>query len=158
MHGDRVTPFDEASPHLNDTGTPLTVTDAVGRVVAWSTQAARLVGLGAEDAVGRPVADVLGTHPQWLTCRSDEWRGTLEIRGSRWGLTGRDRRRDPRKGHDRTVLRRHDPARAAAAAERLQRAPVPLRVRRRPELFARRHGGRPARRAVGDRPPVPLAG
>ncbi|MFD0442964.1 PAS domain-containing protein [Streptomyces indonesiensis] len=63
---DRVTPFDEAPPHLNDTGTPLTVTDALGRVVAWSADAARLVGLGAGEAVGRPVTDLLGTDPHWL--------------------------------------------------------------------------------------------
>ncbi len=60
-------------------GTPLAVTDTQGRVVAWSTDAALLVGLDSAEAVGRPVGDVLGTEPRWLT-GSGEWHGKLEIR------------------------------------------------------------------------------
>ncbi|MFF4054150.1 SpoIIE family protein phosphatase, partial [Streptomyces chartreusis] len=54
------------------------MTDVRGRVVAWSTSAALLVGLDSAEAVGRPVADLLGTQAQWLT-GPDEWHGTLEI-------------------------------------------------------------------------------
>jgi len=69
-----------AHTRSGDPGTPLAVTDARGRVVAWSTSAAQLVGLDSTEAVGRPVVDLLGTQPRWLT-GPDEWRGTLEIRG-----------------------------------------------------------------------------
>ncbi|MFE0476099.1 SpoIIE family protein phosphatase [Streptomyces sp. NPDC058947] len=62
-----------------DPGAPLAVTDARGRVVAWSTSASLLVGLESSEAVGRPAADLLGTQPQWLT-GPDEWHGTLDIR------------------------------------------------------------------------------
>ncbi|WP_275557982.1 SpoIIE family protein phosphatase [Streptomyces sp. 5-6(2022)] len=89
---DRVTPSDEAPALPGDTGTPLAVTDALGRVVAWSADAARLTGLGAGDAVGRPVADLLDTHPHWRTSGADEWRGTLGVRrpeGRRRRMRGR---------------------------------------------------------------------
>ncbi|MFK4548004.1 serine phosphatase RsbU (regulator of sigma subunit)/PAS domain-containing protein/anti-sigma regulatory factor (Ser/Thr protein kinase) [Streptomyces tendae] len=55
------------------------MTDMQGRVVAWSTNAALLIGLDSAEAVGRPVADLLGTQPRWLTS-PDEWHGTLDIR------------------------------------------------------------------------------
>ncbi|MFE2337345.1 ATP-binding SpoIIE family protein phosphatase [Streptomyces coelicoflavus] len=60
-------------------GAPLAVTDVRGRVVAWSTGATLLVGLDSAEAVGRPVAELLGTQPRWLT-GPDEWHGALEIR------------------------------------------------------------------------------
>jgi serine phosphatase RsbU (regulator of sigma subunit)/PAS domain-containing protein len=68
-------------PHWRHAGpdTPLAVTDAQGRVVAWNSGAALLAGLDSAQAVGRTVADLLGTQDHWLT-GSDEWHGTLEIR------------------------------------------------------------------------------
>lgn len=76
---DRVAPSGESDRSCGSSGTLLAVIDAGGRVVAWSADAARLVGRETANAVGRSVDDLLGTQSPWLTC-PDEWRGVLEVR------------------------------------------------------------------------------
>ncbi|MFD7136254.1 SpoIIE family protein phosphatase [Streptomyces sp. NPDC059894] len=69
----------EAGQRPGTLGMPLAVTDAQGRVMAWTAGATRLLGHGAAEAVDRPVGDLLATQPRWLGY-PDEWHGVLPVR------------------------------------------------------------------------------
>ncbi|MFD8810022.1 SpoIIE family protein phosphatase [Streptomyces sp. NPDC059627] len=72
-------PSGKAGQRSGTPGTPLSVTDARGRVVAWTGGATRLLGHGAAEAVGRPINELLAVEPSWLGC-PDEWHGVLPVR------------------------------------------------------------------------------
>jgi PAS domain S-box-containing protein len=66
----RALPFDLAP-------TATAVVDSAGTVIGWSQAAARLLGYGAADAVGRPLTDFLAaTEPAGTDCLSADSTGT----------------------------------------------------------------------------------
>jgi diguanylate cyclase (GGDEF)-like protein/PAS domain S-box-containing protein len=108
--------------------------DRAGRVTAWNAAAARIYGIAAEDAIGRPLVDlVVAEHPGGTpvdvadeVLRTGAWNGRLRVRSASGAVVEVDSSvtatRDPRGGVDGMVAVDRDlteviAARSAASAQ-----------------------------------------